>query len=60
MAEITASDVAKLREMTNVGMMECKKALIEANGDINLAVEILRKKGIASAAKKAGREAREG
>lgn len=60
MAQITASDVAKLREMTNVGMMECKKALIEANGDINLAVEILRKKGIASAAKKAGREAREG
>lgn len=60
MAEITASEVAKLREMTNVGMMECKKALIEANGDINLAVEILRKKGIASAAKKAGREAREG
>ncbi|MGC8743674.1 MAG: translation elongation factor Ts [Verrucomicrobiia bacterium] len=60
MAEITASDVAKLREMTNVGMMECKKALVEAKGDINLAVEILRKKGIASAAKKAGREAREG
>jgi len=60
MAQITANDVAKLREMTNVGMMECKKALIEANGDINLAVEILRKKGIASAATKAGREAREG
>ena len=60
MAEITASDVAKLREMTNVGMMECKKALVEAKGDINLAVEILRKKGIASAAKKAGREARDG
>ncbi len=60
MAEITASDVAKLREMTSVGMMECKKALIEAKGDINLAVEILRKKGIASAAKKAGREARDG
>lgn len=60
MAGITANDVAKLREMTNVGMMECKKALVEANGDINLAVEILRKKGIASAAKKASREAREG
>ncbi|HON07028.1 MAG TPA: translation elongation factor Ts, partial [Verrucomicrobiota bacterium] len=60
MAEITASDVAKLREMTSVGMMECKKALVEAKGDINLAVEILRKKGIASAAKKAGREARDG
>jgi len=60
MAEITAAMVAKLREMTGVGMMECKKALIEANGDINAAVDLLRKSGAASAAKKATREAREG
>jgi elongation factor Ts len=60
MAEITASAVAKLREMTNAGLMDCKKALSEANGDIDAAVDILRKKGQASAAKKAGREAKEG
>jgi elongation factor Ts len=60
MAEITASAVAKLREMTNAGLMDCKKALTEANGDLNNAVDILRKKGQASAAKKAGREAKEG
>ncbi len=60
MAEITAANVAKLREMTGVGMMDCKKALTEANGDINAAVDILRKSGAASAAKKATREAREG
>jgi len=60
MAEITASAVGKLREMTNAGLMDCKKALGEANGDIDAAVDILRKKGQASAAKKAGREAREG
>ena len=60
MAEITAAMVAKLREMTGVGMMECKKALIEANGDINAAVDLLRKSGAASAAKKASRDAREG
>ena len=54
MAEITAGNVAKLREMTGVGMMECKKALIEANGDINAAVDLLRKSGAASAAKKDG------
>jgi elongation factor Ts len=60
MAEITASAVAKLREMTNAGMMDCKKALTEANGDMNVAVDILRKKGAATAAKKATREAREG
>jgi len=60
MAEITAAMVAKLREMTGVGMMECKKALIEANGDINAAVDLLRKSGAASAAKKATRDAREG
>jgi elongation factor Ts len=60
MAEITASAVAKLREMTNAGLMDCKKALTEANGDIDAAVDILRKKGQASAAKKAGRDAKEG
>jgi elongation factor Ts len=60
MAEITAASVAQLREMTNAGLMDCKKALMEANGDINAAVDILRKKGAASAAKKAAREAREG
>jgi elongation factor Ts len=60
MAEISAADVGKLREMTNAGLMDCKKALQEAKGDLNAAVDILRKKGIASAAKKAAREAREG
>jgi elongation factor Ts len=60
MAEITAANVAKLREITGVGMMDCKKALTEAQGDIDAAVDILRKSGAASAAKKATREAREG
>jgi elongation factor Ts len=60
MAEITAAAVGKLREMTNAGLMDCKKALTEANGDLDAAVEILRKRGVAQAAKKAGREAREG
>jgi elongation factor Ts len=60
MAEITAANVAKLREMTGVGMMECKKALVAAAGDIHAAVDVLRKSGAASAAKKATREAREG
>lgn len=60
MAEITAGMVGKLREMTNAGLMDCKKALTEANGEIDHAVEILRKKGVASAAKKAGRAANEG
>ncbi len=60
MAEVTAANVAKLREMTGVGMMECKKALVEAQGNIELAVDNLRKSGSASAAKKASREAREG
>jgi elongation factor Ts len=60
MAEITAADVGKLREMTNAGLMDCKKALIEANGNFDAAVDILRKKGVASAGKKAGREAKEG
>lgn len=60
MAEITAAAVGKLREMTNAGLMDCKKALTEANGDLDVAVEVLRKRGISQAAKKAGREAREG
>ncbi|MBI3413907.1 MAG: translation elongation factor Ts [Verrucomicrobia bacterium] len=60
MAEITAAAVGKLREMTNAGLMDCKKALTEANGDLNAAVDILRKKGVATAAKKAGRAANEG
>jgi elongation factor Ts len=60
MAEVTAANVAKLREMTGVGMMECKKALVEAQGNIDTAIDNLRKSGAASAAKKATREAREG
>jgi elongation factor Ts len=60
MAEITAANVAKLREMTGVGMMECKKALVQSEGNLDAAVDFLRKSGAASAAKKATREAREG
>jgi elongation factor Ts len=60
MAEITAANVGKLREMTSAGMMDCKKALTEAGGDMDKAVDILRKSGAASAAKKALRDAREG
>jgi elongation factor Ts len=60
MAEITAANVGKLREMTGAGLMDCKKALVETKGDIEVAVEYLRKKGIASAEKKAGRAANEG
>jgi elongation factor Ts len=60
MAEITAATVAKLREMTNAGMMDCKKALMESKGDLSAAVDILRKKGAATAANKSAREAREG
>jgi len=56
----TAKDVAKLREMTSVGMMDCKKALTETNGDMDAAVAFLRQKGMASAAKKAGNIAAEG
>ena len=56
----TAADVKKLREMTNVGMMDCKKALSETDGDMDKAVEWLREKGLAAAAKKAGRIAAEG
>ena len=57
---ITATDVNKLRTMTGAGMMDCKNALTEAKGDIIAAEDILRKKGIASAGKKASREAKEG
>jgi len=60
MAEISAGMVVKLREMTNAGMMDCKKALLETNGDLTAAVDLLRKRGVATAAKKALREAREG
>jgi elongation factor Ts len=57
---VDAKLVKTLREMTGAGMLECKSALEEANGDLELAVEILRKKGFAKAAKKAGRETKEG
>ncbi|MBA4496239.1 translation elongation factor Ts [Paenactinomyces guangxiensis] len=57
---ITAAMVKELREKTGAGMMDCKKALTETNGDMEKAVEYLREKGIASAAKKAGRIAAEG
>ncbi len=60
MAEITASLVKELRERTGAGMMDCKKALIEMGGDIEKAIDLLREKGIAKAAKKAGRVAAEG
>lgn len=56
----TAQDVKNLRETTGVGMMDCKKALTEADGDFDKAVELLREKGLAAAAKKAGRIAAEG
>ena len=56
----TAKDVVALREKTGVGMMDCKKALVETDGDIDKAIEILREKGLASAAKKASRVAAEG
>ncbi len=57
---ISAKDVKKLRDMTGAGMMDCKEALTETGGDFEKAVEYLRKKGIAKAAKKAGRETKEG
>ena len=60
MAEINAALVAKLRGMTGAGMMECKKALTEAKGDVNVAVDVLRKAGTVTALKIATREAREG
>jgi elongation factor Ts len=60
MADITAAMVAKLREITGAGLMDCKKALMENNGDLESSVDWLRKKGVASAAKKAGRDAKDG
>jgi len=60
MATITAKDVAALRERTGAGMMDCKKALDEANGDLDRAVELLRSKGAAKADKRAGRQTKEG
>lgn len=60
MAQITAAMVKQLREMTDSPMMECKKALVAADGDMDAAVDVLRKNGLAAAAKKAGRETNEG
>ena len=60
MAEITAGTVAKLREISGAGMMDCKKALVETQGDVEAAMTLLRKRGAATAAKKAAREAKEG
>jgi len=60
MAEITANGIKALREKTGAGMVDCKNALIEANGDESLAAEILRKKGMATADKKSGRVTAEG
>ena len=60
MAEISAGLVKALRDKTNAGMMDCKKALIETNGDLEAAVDWLRKKGLAAAAKRSGRIASEG
>jgi elongation factor Ts len=58
--EISAEMVKKLREMTGVGFMECKNALVEADGDLEAAATILRKKGLSAGSKKAGRETKEG
>src|SRR4051812_31959283 len=60
MADIAAAKVKELRERTGAGMMDCKNALVEADGDVDKAVALLRERGLAAAAKKAGREAREG
>jgi elongation factor Ts len=60
MADISAELVKELRERTGAGFMDCKKALTEADGDIDKAIVLLREKGLAAAAKKSGREAREG
>ncbi len=59
-AEISAQAVAQLREKTGLGLMQCKKALTETNGDIDAAIELLRKQGAAVAAKRVGRETKEG
>jgi elongation factor Ts len=60
MAEITAEAVKQLRELTGAGFMDCKRALTEADGDIERATVLLRERGLASAARKSGRDAREG
>ena len=60
MAEVTAAGVKSLREKSGAGMVDCKNALVEANGDENTAMDILRKKGMAQAGKKAGRVTAEG
>lgn len=60
MAAISAKDVAELRKKTGCGMMECKNALVEANGNMDEAVKVLRERGLAVAAKKADRIAAEG
>jgi len=60
MSDFTAADVGKLRETTGAGLMDCKKALVEAKGNFEAAVDLLRKRGSASAAKKATRETKEG
>ncbi len=60
MADISAEKVKELRERTGAGFMDCKNALVEADGDVEKATAVLREKGLAAAAKKAGREAREG
>ncbi|HEV8090071.1 MAG TPA: translation elongation factor Ts [Actinomycetota bacterium] len=60
MAEVTAAMVKELRDATGAGMMDCKRALIEADGDVDRATELLREKGLASAAKRAGRSANQG
>ena len=60
MANITAKDVAELRKKTGCGMMECKKALVEAEGNMDEAIKVLRERGLAVAAKKADRIAADG
>ena len=60
MVKITAAEVSKLRKITGAGMMDCKKALVESNGDFDAAIELLRKKGQKVAAKRADRESSEG
>src|SRR2546421_3920449 len=60
MADVNPALVKQLREKTNAGMMDCKKALVETDGDLEKAEDLLRKKGIASASKKASRSAKEG
>jgi elongation factor Ts len=60
MADVTAEQVKQLRERTGAGMMDCKRALQESDGDVDRAIELLREKGLASVAKRAGREANQG